>query len=283
MNNLEQFDQRWSLPDVSGGQSPIFVLAAGWRSGSTLLQRLICSTGEVLLWGEPYGRSGLLPAMARSALALRGDWPGPGHFAPETLYSELSRHWIANLYPPAEALKRGFAAQLDALLGVPARQRGYTRFGLKEVRLHAIDAQFLNWIYPQARFVFLVRNPWDAWASAKGGTWFVRWPDRRIQDAAGFAKHWDWLAKGFLSWKLPNAMLIRYEDLTGAGVDFNALSRHLGVSDLDLSVLKTRLRGMTRPPLALDAGEIGVIARITGEQSRALHYNGPTMRGALAS
>ena len=30
----------------------IFVFAAGWRTGSTLLQRIISSTDEVFMWGE---------------------------------------------------------------------------------------------------------------------------------------------------------------------------------------------------------------------------------------
>ncbi len=283
MTSLDRFDQKWQLPDVSDGESPVFLLAAGWRSGSTLLQRLVCSSGEVLVWGEPYGRAGLIPALARSALALREDWPGQGHFAAESLYQDLSKAWIANLYPPAEALKRSFKAQLDTLLGEPARQRGYARFGLKEVRLHAVDARFLRWIYPGARFVFLVRNPWDAWASAKGATWFLRWPDRKVADATAFAKHWRWLMEGFAQWGDPSAMLIRYEDLTASGVDLQPLARHLGVTALDPAAFSAKPRGMSRPPLALDSGEIATIAHITGELSQALDYPGPSPRTALAS
>ncbi len=283
MTPLERFDARWDLPDVSDGASPVFLLAAGWRSGSTLLQRLVCSSGEVLVWGEPYGRSGLIPGLARAALALRDDWPGSGHFAPEQLYQDLSKTWIANLYPPAEALKRSFKAQLDTLLGEPARQRGYPRFGLKEVRLHAVDARFLQWIYPQARFVFLVRNPWDAWASAKGASWFLRWPDRKVADALSFAKHWRWLMEGFAQWKESSAMLIRYEDLSAPGVDLKPLAQHLGVTALDPTVFQARPRGMSRPPLKLDGGEIATIAQVTAELATALDYRGPTPRSALAS
>lgn len=259
----------------------MFLLAAGWRSGSTLLQRLVCSSGEVLCWGEPYGRSGLIPGLARAALALREDWPSAGHFAPEHLYQDLSKEWIANLYPPAEALKRSFKAQLDTLLGEPARERGYARFGLKEVRLHAVDARFLQWVYPAARFVFLVRNPWDAWASAKGATWFLRWPDRKISDATSFAKHWHWLMEGFVGWNDPSAMLIRYEDLTSPGVDLGPLAQHLGVTRMDPGAFQARPRGMSRPPLTLDSGEIATIAHVTGELSQALDYAGPTRRSAL--
>ncbi len=283
MTTLEKFNLRWQLPDVSDGESPIFALAAGWRSGSTLLQRLICSSGEVLLWGEPYGRAGIIPSMTRSSMALREDWPTGGHFGNDETYKALSQNWIANLYPPVEALKHSFAAQLDALLAEPARQRGFERFGLKEVRFHALDARFLNWIYPQARFVFMVRNPWDAWASAKGATWYLQWPDRKIDDAAAYARHWRWLVDSFLEWQSPNAMFIRYEDLTSPGIDLSPLVEHLGLEKVDSSVFDNRQRGMSRPPQSLDSGEIATIAQITGELCEALEYLGPTAKGALAS
>ena len=44
--------------------APIFLLSAGWRSGSTLLQRLIMSDKHVLIWGEPYDECGAIQAMA---------------------------------------------------------------------------------------------------------------------------------------------------------------------------------------------------------------------------
>jgi hypothetical protein len=43
---------------------PIFVLSSLWRPGSTLLQRFITATGEVLVWGET---GGALNAIAEAA------------------------------------------------------------------------------------------------------------------------------------------------------------------------------------------------------------------------
>ena len=55
--------------------APIFLLSAGWRSGSTLLQRLIMSDKNVLIWGEPYDECGQIQAMADTLKAFRPDWP----------------------------------------------------------------------------------------------------------------------------------------------------------------------------------------------------------------
>ena len=45
-------------------EAPIFVLASGWRTGSTLLQRILVTDPDVLLWGEPLGDLGLLSNIA---------------------------------------------------------------------------------------------------------------------------------------------------------------------------------------------------------------------------
>ncbi|MEO0535490.1 MAG: hypothetical protein AAF215_16660 [Cyanobacteria bacterium P01_A01_bin.123] len=42
--------------DNSVADSPIFVFSAGWRSGSTLLQRLVMSDKSVVIWGELFNR-----------------------------------------------------------------------------------------------------------------------------------------------------------------------------------------------------------------------------------
>lgn len=34
---------------------PVFVLASAWRSGSTLVQRVLSSGPELFVWGESHG------------------------------------------------------------------------------------------------------------------------------------------------------------------------------------------------------------------------------------
>jgi hypothetical protein len=270
-----RFDERFSLPPLPDAGAPLFVLSAGWRSGSTLLQRLLCSTGEVLVWGEPYGRAGLIPSLTRSALVLRDQWPGEGQLAPATLPGDLSDRWIANLYPEAAAFRQGFRAMLDAWLREPAASRGYRRFGLKEVRLHAMDAHFLRWIYPDARFFFLVRNPWDAWMSARGGVWFSRWPNEGVQDARGYATHWLRLMESFIAWPDATGMLVRYEDLSQPGFDLGQLSEHGQLRPLNAAVLRKKVRGLQAEPTPLTPPEVQIISQIAGPLAVQLGYDGP--------
>ncbi|HJN72620.1 MAG TPA: sulfotransferase [Myxococcota bacterium] len=271
-----RFDARWNLSPNTLGSEPVFVLAAGWRSGSTLLQRLVCSSGEVLVWGEPYGRAGLIPALTRSAMALRDDWPTEGHFPADL--DRLQDKWIANLYPPPEALRGSIEAMLETLLAEPARARGFKRFGLKEVRLQALDARLLHWIYPDARFLFLVRNPWDAWSSCKGSEWFLHWPDRIVSTAAQYAVHWRRTVESFLRWPGDEGILVRYEDMNHPDFDLGYLANHCRLSFIDGSVLEHKLRGMKKPPIPLTLLETEQIRAAAGELAQICGYEGPTTR-----
>lgn len=277
-NTWTRFDDQHDLTPASDEQ-PVFVLAAGWRTGSTLLQRLVASSEEVMMWGEPYGRAGLIPAMTRSAMALRPatahaeGWPQAGCFPSE--HGPVSNGWIANQYPPPAAFKAGFHAQLDALLAQPAKNRGFARWGLKEVRLHGMDAQFLNWMYPQARFLFHIRNPWDAWASAKGTCWWLRWPDQKIETAGEFANHWKRLVQSYLEWPANNGMLVRYEDLVQPSFDLDQIREHCDLAAIH-DVRDTVIRGMARPPMPLTNFEVAQISRVCGELAADCCYEGPT-------
>ena len=194
-------------------EAPIFLLSAGWRSGSTLLQRLICSDGAVLMWGEPFGDLIPVPRLAASVAELG---PSNGHLR-YTLRDEpsnLKTEWIANLNPGISALRAAHLAYFERLFGVMARNHGYSRWGVKWVRLTAYHAAYLKWLYPQARFVFLVRHPLMAYHSYKGRAWYLVRPNYRVDNVLKFLVHWRFLTESYLrEYKGLGAKFVRYEDL----------------------------------------------------------------------
>jgi hypothetical protein len=125
---------------------PVFVLSAGWRSGSTLLQRLLMSSNQIIIWGKPYGHSGMINYLASSLKAITNNYPDSSWFIDRLLdddqsISSLSDKWIANLYPEIDHLIAAHVSFFTNHFEVPARNRGISRWGIKEVRLtidHAI-------------------------------------------------------------------------------------------------------------------------------------------------
>jgi hypothetical protein len=217
---LADVSSRWPDPgsEEVGCEDPIFLLAAGWRSGSTLLQRMLVADPAVMIWGEPLDRSEILQGLADQWRPFTREWPKESHQAPLDPGRELSESWIANLAPPVVHLRSCHRVFLDRLFGEPARRAGRPRWGLKEVRLTEEHAAYLRWLFPRARFLFLVRDPFDAFASYKQrGPWFHEWPKAPVATAWSFGRIWSRLATGFReAADRGEGTLVRYEGLEEA-------------------------------------------------------------------
>jgi len=246
-SGLAELTRLFPVAAAPGEPRPIFLLSAGWRAGSTLLQRLIMSHAGVLMWGEPYDECGVVQRMAEMLKAFRPGWP------PEEYYysDEKPRagDWVANFFPRADALRRGHRAFFDATFAQPACAAGARRWGVKEVRLGAEHAHYLRWLYPAAKLVFLYRNPLHAYQSycRFGRNWYDLWPEKPVFTPRAFGTHWRDLTSGFLrEAQALNALLVRYEDLV-AGDDrlLVALEGHLDVQ-LDRRVLKLKVGSSER-------------------------------------
>jgi len=169
-------------------------------------------------------------------------------------------------------MRDGFRAHLDTLLAAPARRRGFERFGVKEVRLGALAAHFVKWIYPDARFVFVTRSPLASWRSYRGSGWWLRRPDQRVQGPEAFARVWSSIAASHLSLPVPDAVWVRHEDLVRGAVDLAALAAHCRIGRIDPSVLTTKARGVVRPLTEVTEAERAVIVGACGATAGRLGY-----------
>lgn len=199
---------------------PVFVFSSSWRSGSTLLQRFITASGEVLVWGETGGAlnaiaeavAGWEQITADSSRRFPGGIGGKGEFAfGKFIASSKAEHasqWIANLSPPYADIRDGVYGLFDTLYGQRAQSLGYPRYGIKETRCDLTTARQLRALFPDARFLFLVRNPFDVMLSLKRRDWMGR--------AAGhatlkyYAEHWRTRSMQFR--QADFGLTLRYED-----------------------------------------------------------------------
>jgi hypothetical protein len=228
-DRLRDVDARWPDGDDEplACEDPIFILSAGWRSGSTLLQRMILADGRVMVWGEPFAHAHPIQRMSAMWRAFTAEWPNLRHTMPPA-GEPLHQSWVANLSPPVRELRAGQRRFLDRVFGEPARRMGRAAWGIKEVRWDTQHAVWLRWLFPQARFLFLVRHPHDAYLSYKPrGPWFFRWPEMPVQGASAFANVWSHLAADFHRHHCDvGGLLVRYEDLED---EADRICAHLGV------------------------------------------------------
>jgi len=239
--------EKLCTPVTSDDDAPIFLLSAGWRAGSTLLQRLMMSDPGVLMWGEPYDECGPVQRMAEMLKAVRPGWP------PEDYYFNQAKpkagDWVANFFPRPDALRQAHRAFFDAAFAEPARRAGANRWGIKEVRLNVDHARYLRWLYPSAKLIFLYRNPLDAYQSycRFGRNWYDLWPERPVFTPAAFGAHWRELASGYLrDADALHAILVKYEDLVrGHAPLLDRLEAALAVR-VDRSVLEQKVGSSER-------------------------------------
>ena len=242
IEGLEQIRLRWPGVESTEKVSPIFILSAGWRSGSTMMQRLIMSEQEILIWGEPYSHAMIIRHLADGVSAITSSWPEDNWFIDQYDLDDICNTFVANMYPAVQELQNACLSYVKTLLDEPARKRGFARWGLKEVRLDIEDAYFLKWLFPRARFVFVCRNPYHAYLSYRTDrSWYREWPDKPAFTAAKFGEHWDHLVSGFHKGaRQLGGMFLRYEDVINGDADFSAIEDYLDLK-LNPSLLEKKV------------------------------------------
>lgn len=224
---------------------PVFIFATGWRSGSTLLQRLITASGEVLVWGEAGGglncfqdaweryRQMLGPGDQRFAHGYGGN--GADEFQRfQAVGATGVNSWIACMNPPEQNILTAMRQMLVELYGKPAAALGYNRWGIKEVQSGIETARFMKVLFPEAKFVFLVRNPLSSLLSIKRRNWIDRADDK--DPLRFFASHWKHLAREFRQADFGH--LVRYEDLISNRIVVQQLLAYLELNDISQNFIQ---------------------------------------------
>lgn len=225
-------DERWPdvVDDALPCENPIFILAAGWGSGPHLLQRTLTRDPNLMIWGAPHDRARIVQSLAGQWTPFTRSWPNERSQVPLAPEESLSDPWCENRSPAVAEMRQAHRLFLDRMFGAPARRVGRSRWGLEEASLDGDHLAYLRWLYPAARFILLVRHPFDAYAAAKphdsgipNGAATVR------HDPRAFGEHWSRLSRQFHGLATDaRCLLVRYEELQES---MPALRTHVGVAD----------------------------------------------------
>lgn len=241
---------------MNAALSPVFIFSSAGRTGSTLLQRLLISTREIMIWGE---HDGAMVAAAAQLLERLQAWHGltDGRQQQEAFERHGHDAWIPNLTPPRDAFLDGLRALFTESMGAEARRLGYPRWGFKEIRHDGNAAVLLKTLFPEARFVYSVRHPAHALRSLKSTGWYGL---HCGSDPVRFASIWTANVQSLLSAapRLGPVLIVRYEDMVASPqIVVGAIAGHVGIAAerFDLSAFQHRHRGSTKPPDALTSAD----------------------------
>lgn len=197
--------------------SPLFLLGSG-RSGTTLLQRILNSHEDICIWGE---HGGFLSSVAE-AYIMSYDKVTVEHLIKpnkeEKSIKEAKQilknptRWIAwqNWFGRKSIIKN-FRNFVESFFNPNKLNTRY--WGFKEIRYGFRD-KFLGFareVFPEAKFIFIIRNPIDVLASQ-----IVSFRNGNKDDLIKRCYDWVMQTENFLRFKknFPNRVfLIKFEDL----------------------------------------------------------------------
>jgi len=278
----ELSEEKFLRNDHAGNQKkfPIFILGTG-RCGSTLLQKIINSVDDAMIYGE---HGGFLQDIAKAYyINLENEKidkyimsKNASGEDPESVFETLKnpRLWTAwtNWYN-REAAKNNFRDFIESFFNPDSLKRKVHR-GFKEIRYGPDDRvmEMLSDLYSSARFIFIVRHPVDVVASKIS----VRMSDGIETDAHNWAAQNPFFLR-FHHETSDSSTIVRYEDLINK--DGQQLRRLFGWLEFPLSDKQSNMIETTRPSekdgpkrKSLDHDEVSEINKITQKVRFELGY-----------
>ena len=283
MAQVKQQPKDESLEDyypANDEKFPIFLLGTG-RCGSTLLQKILNSVDTVVIYGE---HGGFLKDVAKAYFLNLEDKMIEKYIMsqnvagkdPISVFETLKdpQLWSAwtNWYN-RHTVRDNFRDFIESFFN-PISMREKLHWGFKEIRYGLDDRvpEMLADLYPQGRFVFLVRHPVDFIASKISA--------RASEGIEADALTWVRQNTYFFNFRRENietSKIVRYENLiSNDSKELSHLFDWLSFSLTDrqssiIEVTKPSYKGRPRPAKLAD-DEINNINQITEEVRKKLGY-----------
>jgi len=231
---------------------PVIVVGPTTRCGTSLLQRLLNSTGQIVIYGENFGLMQTLPDMIRNQ--ERGGATKRKVIAiARDMLRDRTDFEASSLFPPLDDYIAGLSQAFRSLLEVyaaDAETLGFSRWGLK----HQIRGQnsfaLMPQLLPEARTVMIYRDLIDVARSAK-----ARWPGdfKGAEDYRRFARNWRDNVQTMRALEGDRFLLFKYETFADdPEAHLKRLERFTGLSNIDRAVMTRRIND--QPQYRLDAG-----------------------------
>jgi hypothetical protein len=261
-------------PELVSELEPLFVTAPVTRCGTTLLQRLICSAPNALLFGESVAtdmENGLFISYPRALMydTSRGEVRDK---LDAVLSGDVNR-WLLDLTPGIDeylpALRRQYESPLIGARDSAARH-GRAIWGVKYPRWPASRIDLLRSVIPRGRWIYIHRDVIECLRSAKGRGELVR-----PGDVAAYAQEWTMNLTFALSQPRDERFLIvDYADLARDPEAFlRRIEQHSGARPIDRDVLRHRVNDSEGylPPVELTDAELEQALSVAGETRKRVY------------
>jgi hypothetical protein len=256
--------------------TPLLVVAPSTRCGTTLMQRLLTASREMLVYGENALLFEIMPQVYSSVLQTFG---GEAGAAAERLRAKVAggdtAGWIAGVLADPNRMQLLAARQLVehfVLHQEDAAALGFGHWGLKYPLANTSALPVLTSLMPNIKVLVIHRPVLDALKSAKGRGWI-----EGGSQAEAFASSWSENLAWLSAWEFPGKMTVRYDDMI-ADPDawLPKIAAFAGIERIDPSVLAVKVNTFEGSGEGEDpSGYTPPIDLTDAEKRRALAVSAP--------
>ncbi len=221
---------------------PICIASPLRRSGTTLIQRLICSASNGLIYGETCANDfqmiSNLFTSKKSFLLQHKDWRNDQ--IKKVLKGEVN-DWIPDLMPDIDSYINAYHQMIEALVnnyGAFAVQENRPVWGMKMPEWNPTNLVLLQQLLPDLKIIYLHRNLEDCVRSAKKIEMVMG-----IEEIKRFCFTWKQFSDYVkINLKGDNVLHLKYEDLIDDPDKWiNEIESFSGAENIDRSVMKVKV------------------------------------------
>jgi Sulfotransferase family len=225
---------------------PLVITAPTIRSGTTLLQRLLCSSSKALIYGEPCAQD--LEFFLHLYTCKAQQYDCRREEVSTSLRKVLSgevNDWIPTLMPDVKEYLKALGQ--GAFSGISycrdyAIQAGRPFWGFKHPGWNPVTVRLMRTLMPRSRFIFIHRDLKDCLKSAKthGSSYGATYSKDDIRE---FCRSWAENSNYMLTLSGESTVLsLRFQDLvTDPQPTLTKLAEFTGIDDMDPMVLDRKI------------------------------------------
>lgn len=265
---------------------PIMIVAPTARCGTTLLQRLINSTGNTIVYGENFLMVEMMAEHARIAAMNLDHKVSTSKALRDKLKGGTYEEDMSLMFPDYlqynVLVRRSWLVYFD-FYSRESLRNGYIRWGIKhQVRFVPSFLQFYQ-NFASAKFIFVYRNIIDVAKSHKARFGDLKGPD----DFAEFGARWagNYLALRKLNG--PNCLHVEHSDLVShpglwisnienhceiSGIDRKVMDNWINVSSFQDVLTPEEAQAKYKKPIELSDAELEALVSRSGETAREFGY-----------
>jgi hypothetical protein len=287
MSQSDAVDPSLDLQNLAHSFTPTIITAPTARNGITLIQRLLNSTRQAMIFGENRQFVQTLPTLTITNYVNHQQGHAELEASRQKFLNETTEYWSSNLWPDSGRymmLTFEMFYKAAMIYRQTAQECGFKHWGIKNPMTDRKMVHNLGQLMRTARFVVIYRNPFDVVASAKARQFIT---DQ--QQVTQYARQWQDNLQAVRDHPPNHLMLIQHEQLTAEPEPIlQELESFTGLTGIDRSVLGRKINTFAAPegaghapdgyiaPESLTEQEVTVIEQEAGQLMQWAGYATPT-------